>query len=75
MKLIDYWTKENDRYLTDLLWKVVMNSAGYGGNDIPSYLEVKNFLKTTDAEGFKQYTMNSHLVIYFEDEKFELEII
>lgn len=71
MKLIDYWTPENDKYLTSILWEQVMNGGGY---NIPSYLEVKNFLKTTDSEGFTEYKMDD-LIIHFENEEFELEVV
>ena len=71
MKLIDYWTPENDKYLTRILWEVVM---GGGVCNIPSYLEVKTFLKTTGSEGFKEHKMDD-LIIYFDNEEFELEII
>jgi hypothetical protein len=71
MKLIDYWTTENDKHLTQVLWEQVMNGSGC---NIPSYLEVKNFLKDTDTEGFTEYKMDD-LIIHFENEEFELKIL
>ena len=72
MKLIDFWTEKNDKQLTQMLWEVVMNNSG--GN-IPSYLEVKDFLKTTDVESFNGYAMINDLSIRFEKGEFELEIL
>ena len=71
MKLIDFWTPENDKQLTQILWDVVMSC---GGGNIPSYLEVKNFLRETDIGDSKEYKIDD-LVIHFEDELFELEIL
>lgn len=72
MKLIDFWTIENDKQLTQMLWDVVMN---YSGGNIPSYLEVKDFLKTTDVESFNGYGMIGDLSIRFEMGEFQLEIL
>ena len=69
MKLIDYWKKSDEDYLVKLLWN---NQNRYS---LPTYLEVKEFLKSQDASGFEFEGMNDLIINFDEEDKtFELEL-
>lgn len=65
-KLIDFWTSDDD---DNLKRKIQNNTSVY---DFPSYNEVIDYLKETDADGDIENVMDD-LVIQFIEEEFWLE--
>lgn len=67
MKLINYWTEIDDELL-----KLTLKDNKNGVYDFPSYDEVMEYLKETDANEECEEVMGD-LIIQFFDEGFEID--
>ena len=66
---MDYWTKSDEDCLIKLLWD---NDKNY---NLPSYLEVKDFLLIQDASDITEVTFDNLIICFNEKNKtFELKL-